>query len=210
VKNHVTQKNQSKTFCAAATITDGNFLLGSAKPLIPELEKEVWIDHKYRVDFFIPSQKVIVELYGYEYHKTKQKITRDAERARYLQRLGFQVVGFTGPEVFRDVQKCINEVLSLPKVQSAKAMQPSPSELLSYSDKGNRPQIESVSSPTAYLGTSAALAPLSSRSALIVKKRKKVFGMEAWQLIVLGLLLTGIILILLCIPSMLPKANLLF
>lgn len=92
----------------------------TAKPLIPELQREVWIDKKYRVDFFIPSKKIVIELYGYQHHSTKQKLTKDAERERYLLRLGYQVVRFTGSEVFKDVQKCVNEVLLLAKIQPAK------------------------------------------------------------------------------------------
>ncbi len=69
-----------------------------AKPLIPELQDEVWID-KYRVDFLIPSKKVIIELYGYAYHNEKKKVTKDAERERYLQRLGYQVIRFKGSEI---------------------------------------------------------------------------------------------------------------
>ena len=90
-----------------------------AKPLIPELEKEVWIDKKYRVDFLIPSKKIIIELYGYQHHNSKAKITKDAERERYLQRVGYQVIRFTGTEVFKDVRKCVCEVLSLAKIEPA-------------------------------------------------------------------------------------------
>ncbi len=39
-----------------------------AKPLIPELQREIWIGKKYRVDFLIPSRKIIIELYGYQHH----------------------------------------------------------------------------------------------------------------------------------------------
>lgn len=89
----------------------------TAKPLIPELQREVWVDEKYRVDFFIPSKKIVIELYGFEHHNTKQKLTKDAERERFLQRLGYQVIRFTGTEVFKDVQKCVDEVLLLAKIQ---------------------------------------------------------------------------------------------
>lgn len=92
-----------------------------AKPLIPELQREVWIGRKYRVDFLIPSRKVVVELYGYQYHHTKKKLTQDAERERYLQRLGYQVIRFTGTEIYKDVRKCVDEVLLLTKIEPAPA-----------------------------------------------------------------------------------------
>jgi very-short-patch-repair endonuclease len=65
----------------------------TAKPLIPELQREAWIDKKYRVDFLVPSRNVIIELYGFQYHNTKYKITKDAERERYLQGKGYQCSG---------------------------------------------------------------------------------------------------------------------
>jgi very-short-patch-repair endonuclease len=77
----------------------------NAKDAIPELEREVWIG-EYRVDFLIRCKKVVVELYGFEWHNTKEKLTQDAERERALQRQGYYVVRFTGSEVYRDVNKC--------------------------------------------------------------------------------------------------------
>jgi hypothetical protein len=91
----------------------------TAKPPIPELQREVWINKKYRVDFLIPSKKIVIELYGYQHHNTKQKLTEDAKRERYLQRLWYQVIGFTGTEVFKDVRNCVDEVLAFAKIQPA-------------------------------------------------------------------------------------------
>lgn len=82
-----------------------------AKPLIPELEKEIHVG-KYRVDFLIPSKKIIVELYGYEYHNSRDQFTKDRERERYLQNAGFKIYSFTGREIYQDVDKCVNEVLA--------------------------------------------------------------------------------------------------
>jgi hypothetical protein len=96
----------------------------TAHPLIPELQKEVWIDHKYRVDFLIPSKKIVIELYGFQYHNTKEKLTKDAERERYLQRVGYQVIRFTGTEIYKDVRKCVDEVITLAKVSTPQAIMP--------------------------------------------------------------------------------------
>jgi very-short-patch-repair endonuclease len=91
----------------------------TAKPLIPELQQEIWID-KYRVDFLIPSKKIIIELYGYAYHNTKQKITKDAERERHLQKLGYTIIRFTGSEIYKDVDKCVRDVLDLAQIKPNK------------------------------------------------------------------------------------------
>jgi len=83
----------------------------AAKHVIPELEREVWIG-RYRVDFLIRSKKVIVELYGYQWHKSKDKLTRDAVRERFLQKSGYRVLRFTGTEVHKDPQGCAQEVVA--------------------------------------------------------------------------------------------------
>lgn len=90
----------------------------AAKPIIPELEKEVWIEKKYRVDFLIPSKKIIIELDGYKYHRGRDKFTKDAERERYLQLSGYQVIRFTGREINQDTRKCINDVLQFANIST--------------------------------------------------------------------------------------------
>src|SRR5690349_12325411 len=89
----------------------------AAKPLIPELEREVWIG-KYRVDFLIRKKKVIIELYGYLWHNSRQKITRDKARERELIRMGYKVYPFTGTDIKKNPEKCVQEVLSLIKTLS--------------------------------------------------------------------------------------------
>ena len=198
----------------------------AAKPLIPELQREVWVSDKYRADFLIPSQKVIVELYGYEYHKTKQKITRDAERERYLQRLGYEVVRFTGSEIFKDVHKCVYEVLSLPKVQYAiKKNRIHQSGSLGFKDEDNKqlPK-ENVPSSNINLGNSLNRSPEISENKVgyppiqpggqasqipepFGKKGMKVLGMEIWQLIVICVLVITIVCILSIFVFMLLQAK---
>lgn len=59
------------------------------------------------------DKKVVVELDGHNYHKTKEQRTNDAERQRYLQKNGFTVVRFTGSEINKDVNGCVSEVLDI-------------------------------------------------------------------------------------------------
>jgi very-short-patch-repair endonuclease len=83
----------------------------AAKPLIPELETEIEIGH-YRVDFLVRSKKIIIELEGHDWHSTKAQRTRDTKRERYLQQQGYQVLRFTGTEIFKDVNACVEEVVT--------------------------------------------------------------------------------------------------
>jgi len=175
----------------------------TAKPLIPELEKEVWIDKKYRVDFLIPSKKVIIELYGYQHHNTKAKITKDAERERYLQRVGYQVIRFTGTEVFKDVRKCVYEVLSLAKIEparvQAKPIQPVVVPAIS------QPENNSASSSQAAIGQNKKVVAQYANNKKYTSRKKKIFGMEAWQVTVLGIMVLIIACSCLFFVSMLLK-----
>jgi len=157
-----------------------------AKPLIPELQREAWIDRKYRVDFLIPSKKVIIELYGYQHHNTKYKLTKDAERERYLQGAGYQVIRFTGTEVFKDTQKCVNEVLSLTHIEPAKIPVKS---------------IQPVAKPINIVSKTAP--PAAENNKAFVRRKKKIFGMEIWQVTVLGVMFVITMCILLFLGLML-------
>lgn len=59
------------------------------------------------------SQQVIVECDGHEFHeRTKEQASRDRERDRILQLQGLHVLRFTGSDIWQDVFKCAEEVLS--------------------------------------------------------------------------------------------------
>lgn len=84
----------------------------AASRRIPNLQREVPIG-PFRVDFLVPHKKVVVELYGHAYHGGKEKQTQDAQRERYLQKRGYQVVRFTGQDVYRNVHKCVDDLLAI-------------------------------------------------------------------------------------------------
>lgn len=87
---------------------------------IPGLHPQIEVG-PYRIDLAIPEKKVAIELDGHEFHKTREQRTSDAQRERYLQRQGWQVIRFTGTEIHKDVAKCIDEAIEiiekLPNVQ---------------------------------------------------------------------------------------------
>lgn len=70
--------------------------------------KEISINNSYiRVDLFIwiPSQpnfKLIVECDGFKYHSDKTSFTADRVRDRILHSKGFQVLRFSGTEIFNN------------------------------------------------------------------------------------------------------------
>ena len=78
------------------------------------IKGQVRID-KYRVDFLIPDKKIVIELDGHEYHKTKWQRTNDARRERYLQKKGYYVIRFTGNEIYYNVEECVKDVFDIIK-----------------------------------------------------------------------------------------------
>ncbi len=66
---------------------------------------------RYRPDFLIREHKVIIELDGAENHSSPEDRTRDVQRQRYLQKLGWTVLRFTGREIHGDAAACVAEVI---------------------------------------------------------------------------------------------------
>jgi len=75
---------------------------------------------RYYIDLAIPSRKVAIECDGHEFHKTKEQRTHDAERERVLQGLGWTVVRFTGTEITRNIEKCVDDLIRIVEKQGAK------------------------------------------------------------------------------------------
>ena len=65
----------------------------------------------YKVDFTYGD--CVIELDGHEYHKTKEQRDHDYKRERYLQKLGYNVIRFTGTEVFLDDRKCVIDMVGI-------------------------------------------------------------------------------------------------
>ncbi len=76
-----------------------------------EIQEQVVIGI-FVVDFVI-NNKFIVEIDGHEHHKTKEQRYDDYRRERYLIRMGYIVLRFTGSEVFVNPQSCAVETLRL-------------------------------------------------------------------------------------------------
>ena len=81
--------------------------------LIPQVEIG-----KYRVDFELinPYKKIVVECDGYDFHqKTKEQVKKDNQRERDLKKLGYEVVRFSGSEIFEDAEKCVKDLIDIMK-----------------------------------------------------------------------------------------------
>ncbi|CAG0990390.1 hypothetical protein ANRL2_03143 [Anaerolineae bacterium] len=83
----------------------------AAYSVVPEIEREIQIG-PYRVDFLIRRKRLVIELYGHQYHSNKGKMIDDAKRERYLLGQGYHVMHFMGTEVMKDPNRCVREVLN--------------------------------------------------------------------------------------------------
>lgn len=75
-----------------------------------EVEAEQMVG-RYRPDFVVRAYKLAVELDGHETHSSVEDRIRDGQRQRYLQRLGWTVLRFTGREIHQDADACAAEVM---------------------------------------------------------------------------------------------------
>lgn len=78
-------------------------------------QQEIEVNNKkYRVDFLIPVKyknqeniSFIVECDGYEFHqKTKKQVEADNKRQRDLQEAGYEVIRFSGTEIYHKPYDC--------------------------------------------------------------------------------------------------------
>ena len=106
----------------ALTMENMNLLgMFNFNPLIDivSIEKQCEIKcnkNKYRVDFLItvyyPKQEkgkcFVIECDGYEFHqKTKEQVRKDYERDRLLQANNYEILRFSGSEIYKDPEKCV-------------------------------------------------------------------------------------------------------
>ena len=63
----------------------------------------------YIVDFYCPSEKLIIELDG-EYHNNPKITEKDLKRDKRLEELGFIILRFENKLVFNDLQGVLNSI----------------------------------------------------------------------------------------------------
>ena len=76
---------------------------------------------KYVVDFEImavdynteTNWSFVIECDGFEYHSSKEQMSKDYERERALQEKGYTVIRFTGSEINENPEKCVNTTIRI-------------------------------------------------------------------------------------------------
>lgn len=78
-------------------------------------------NNNYRVDFCIyvnyKKQGIkcfVIECDGHEFHqKTKEQVEKDNTRTRNLQKAGYEVIRFSGTEIWHKPRKCVDEIINI-------------------------------------------------------------------------------------------------
>lgn len=90
--------------------------------IYPQCEIVLKNNKKYRVDFLVKYTKdwekfdkkesIIVELDSYLWHgSTPEQFTKEKQRERDLISEGYKIIRFSGREVYRNPEKCVDEVM---------------------------------------------------------------------------------------------------
>lgn len=78
--------------------------------LIPQFPVE-----SFRLDFLLetynPLIKIAIEIDGSRFHKTKKQMTSDYKRQRLLRLKGFEMIRFTGQEIYYEIDYCVQELI---------------------------------------------------------------------------------------------------
>ncbi|MFC3229373.1 endonuclease domain-containing protein [Marinibaculum pumilum] len=71
-------------------------------------------DFLFEFDYMDQRAFVVVECDGHKFHeRTKEQARRDRSRDRWMTSKGIKILRFTGSEIYRDADRCANEVVNL-------------------------------------------------------------------------------------------------
>jgi very-short-patch-repair endonuclease len=65
----------------------------------------------YKADFLVKDTNLVIECDGYDQHKTKEQIASDYKRERDIINDGYSVIRFSGSEINRNADLCVEEIL---------------------------------------------------------------------------------------------------
>lgn len=105
--------SQSNLFQSSVQVNNQSYIetqLGAAMDRLSLSYKTQHEIDNFQCDFVFPDHKLIVECDGFDYHSSKEQLTKDRKRDRKLDRLGWKVMRFTGSEIYADSDICALEV----------------------------------------------------------------------------------------------------
>ena len=107
-------------FCVANDVNFENELISEPQAKIVVNDKIYITDfviygvYKYHngtiIGNFEMNKPIIIELDGYEYHSDKQQVNYDYERETNLKLAGYDVLRFTGSQIYNNVWECLKKI----------------------------------------------------------------------------------------------------
>lgn len=70
--------------------------------IYPDVQFEV---PPYRIDLALPEQMIAIECDGKEWHSSDKQIERDTKRDEFLRNNGWQVIRFSGKEIYKEADR---------------------------------------------------------------------------------------------------------
>jgi len=65
---------------------------------------------RYIVDFYAPSEKLIIEVDGDSHFESEEVIEKERRRTEYLEKLGFKILHFYNTDIIRNTESCVEKI----------------------------------------------------------------------------------------------------
>lgn len=79
-----------------------------------EWEKEGLISNRrYKADIYLPDSRIIVEMDGFQYHRSKDAFQKDRIRQNLLVEHGYAVLRYFTAQVKNDLESVINQIVAV-------------------------------------------------------------------------------------------------
>lgn len=72
-------------------------------------------DRKFRADIYLPASRVIVEMDGFQFHRSKDAFQSDRMRQNLFVEHGFHVLRFFARQVLKDIDAVVDQILRVHK-----------------------------------------------------------------------------------------------
>lgn len=84
---------------------------------VVEYEKNGLIHgRRYRVDIYIPRSKIVIEMDGFAYHKSKSSFQKDRERQNDFMAHGYRVLRYYTGQILHDLGGVVDQICAMDRM----------------------------------------------------------------------------------------------
>lgn len=66
---------------------------------------------KFRADIYLPASRLVIEMDGFQFHRSKEKFQKDRDRRNLMIKLGYPVLAYYYKRVIADIDGVIDEIM---------------------------------------------------------------------------------------------------